>query len=532
MPIVRITIPAEKRALRDKMRALGLGHREIAAEFARRYRLRPRAAWREAHGWSLREAAAQINAYTGTVGLDPGGISSMTAPHLCEHENWPGPGPQPSGRRPSPYLLALLACVYDCTTGDPHPPGRPRATPSRRPAHPRHLQLRSSQSPQRKPSAPATPPTSITCAATTPVRLPAITYRGKPEPGVTARAGIEREVLMAAHEGSDHAEQAERRDIGDATLEQLRADVVRLSLESMTAEPFPVFREMRRVRSRIQAALDRQLWPRDQTELYFLLGALNCLMAVAASDLGYQQAGEELVRAAWAYATAIDHRPLMAHLRLELAGIAYWQRPRQSRDLAQSGLRYLSDGPNAAQLYLQYGRAAARLGDATTARRAIESATEARERAHQDDLLEIGGEFGFSRATQHYMVGSGLLEIPQAESVALEELHRATEMYGAGPGPGEQYGYGSVALAHVDLATALLRAGRLDAAAVALGPALAVSPGQRISAIPQRMGRVRSELARNPYQGSPLATELDEQIEDFTRETIVRDLHDLPGGSD
>jgi hypothetical protein len=42
----------------------------------------------------------------------------------------------------------------------------------------------------------------------------------------------------------------------------------------------------------------RQLWPRDQTELYFLLGALNCLMAVAASDLGYMQAGEELVRAA------------------------------------------------------------------------------------------------------------------------------------------------------------------------------------------------------------------------------------------
>jgi hypothetical protein len=59
-----------------------------------------------------------------------------------------------------------------------------------------------------------------------------------------------------------------------------------------------MFREMRRLCSRIYAALDRQLWPRDQTELYFLLGALNCLMAVAASDLGYTQAGEELVWAA------------------------------------------------------------------------------------------------------------------------------------------------------------------------------------------------------------------------------------------
>ena len=44
---------------------------------------------------------------------------------------------------------------------------------------------------------------------------------------------------MAAHEGSDHAEQAERRDIGDATLEQLRADLIRLSLDSTTAEPLP-----------------------------------------------------------------------------------------------------------------------------------------------------------------------------------------------------------------------------------------------------------------------------------------------------
>ena len=75
------------------------------------------------------------------------------------------------------------------------------------------------------------------------------------------------------------------------------------------------------------------------------------------------------------------------------------------------------------------------------------------------------------------MAGSGLIEIPQAQSVAIEELQRATELYAAGPGPGEQYGYGCVAVAHIDLATALLRAGRLDAAAAALGPVLADLPG-------------------------------------------------------
>jgi hypothetical protein len=97
------------------MRGLGLGYRDIAAELRRRYDLRPRAAWREA---SLVETANRINDFRGQVGLDPGGFAGMTASHLCEHENWPGYGSQPSGRRPTPYLLAVLAAVYDCAVTD------------------------------------------------------------------------------------------------------------------------------------------------------------------------------------------------------------------------------------------------------------------------------------------------------------------------------------------------------------------------------------------------------------------------------
>lgn len=92
---------------------LGLSHRQIAFEFGRRYGLRPRAAWRHACGWSLTEAAEQINAYAARAGLMPrGNTVAMTGPHLCETENWPGPGTKPAGRRPTPYLLALLAAAY------------------------------------------------------------------------------------------------------------------------------------------------------------------------------------------------------------------------------------------------------------------------------------------------------------------------------------------------------------------------------------------------------------------------------------
>ena len=48
MPYAKTSLRREKRDLRDRMRSMGLGYRDIAAEFARRYSLRPRAAWREA----------------------------------------------------------------------------------------------------------------------------------------------------------------------------------------------------------------------------------------------------------------------------------------------------------------------------------------------------------------------------------------------------------------------------------------------------------------------------------------------------
>ena len=559
MAYPKVSLRAEKRALREKMLTAGLGCGDVAAEFGRRYQVRPRAAWREAHGWSLKEAAERINAFRGDIGLDPDGLAGMTATHLCERENWPGPGPEPAGRKPTPRQLAVLAAVYGCAVldlvdmldrehlppadllvldgyrGDVQRPGT-LAQAGASPAEPGTGLAPALGAVAARVGDPALGRFRVLMPFPEPAPMsrsaasPAIAYRGMQEPG-PGGSWVEREVLMTAHEGSEHAEQAERRDIGEATLEQLRADVARLSVESMSAEPLRMFREMRQVRNRIYSALDRRLWPRDEADLYFLLAALQVLMAVAASDLGYPQPAEELARSGWAYATAIDHRPLMAHLRITLAGIAYWQRPRQSRDLAESGLRLLGEGPNAAQLHLQYGRAAARLGDGEAALRAITSANEAREREYHDDLLDIGGEFGFSRATQHYMAGSVAIEIPQGETSAIGELERATSMYSAGPGPDEHYGYGCVALAHADLATSLLRAGQLEAAAAALEPTLAVQPGQRIVSIPERLTRVRAELASSRYHGSPQASELDERIEAFSRDTIVDDLRDLPAGS-
>lgn len=114
MAYAKTSLRKEKRDLRERMRAMGFDYRHVAVEFARQYRLRPRAAWREAYGLSLTEAAAQFNAHCAESGLDPRGTSGMTAAHLCEYENWPGTGQERNIRRPSTYLLAVLASMYGC----------------------------------------------------------------------------------------------------------------------------------------------------------------------------------------------------------------------------------------------------------------------------------------------------------------------------------------------------------------------------------------------------------------------------------
>jgi transcriptional regulator with XRE-family HTH domain len=502
-----VTSPAKTATrLRDQMAKDGFAVSAIVTALTHTHHYRPRIAWRLACGLSQSAAADQYNVRFGTATRAP-----MSASRISAYERWPG-----RGERPAPGVLCGLAEVYGARPADLVDDLDLRHTPE-----PDLRALRDLLRPERDTPAPASPEPG-----------PDIEYRqtqsGSDDSGSTH--AIWEIVTMAAHEGSEHAEHTERRDIGDTTLEQLRADVVRLSHEYLTAEPFPTFQEMRRVRRRMHAALDRRIWPRDQSELYFLLGVLNGLMAAAANGLGHAQAAEELVRAGWVYATAIDHRPLLAQLRIELAGIAYWERPRHSRDLAASGLRYLSDGPNAAQLHLQYGRAAARLGDAEAARRSITAAHEARARDHHDDLLEIGGELVLSLASQHYLAGAGLVEVPGAWREAIAELEQATSLYAAGPGPGEQHSGYCVAIAHIDLATARLRDSQLDAAASALEPVLALRPNRRIASLPQRLHRVRAELAAPAYQGQVLAAEVDERIEVFCQETIVADLEDLPAG--
>ena len=99
---------AELDALRDRMRGLGFGYDEIAAEIGRRYRARPREAYRLAWGWTLEQAAARFNDRAARAEADPQARASLTGSRLSEWEHWPR-----TGRKPSVYALVMLAEIYE-----------------------------------------------------------------------------------------------------------------------------------------------------------------------------------------------------------------------------------------------------------------------------------------------------------------------------------------------------------------------------------------------------------------------------------
>ncbi|WP_147312412.1 hypothetical protein [Thermomonospora umbrina] len=476
----------------------GRSRRAIAREMMRRWGFRPRAAWRYANGLSQETAAGLFNARYDTDGRAP-----MTGTRISAFERWPH-----SGERPRLEVLRGLAVIYETDLTHlvddldlKHLPESHRLT---------MLELIQAREARDK-EVPDEEPT---------------TYAQNSAPGDGLPAAEREVVTLVAHESSEHAERAERRDIGEATLEQFRADVSRLAYEYLTGEPFALLMEMRRVRARIYSALEKRLWPRDQTELYFLLAALNGLMANASQDLGVTPASDELFRAGWAYAIAIDHRPLMGYLRGATANAAYWQgRPRHARDLAASALEYHSDGHGAARLHLVHGRAAAALGDAATARRSIAAARDAAERPNHDDIHDgLGGEYGCAASKRAYLAGSTLADLRGEEPAAIDALLEATALFAAEPE--SERSYGCEAIAHINLAQTQLRSGDLEA--VDLSLVFGLPHSRRIDALEKAFSGVRRELATPRYHGNPLAAELDERIETFIRDTITHDLRELP----
>jgi len=84
--------------------------------------------------------------------------------------------------------------------------------------------------------------------------------------------------------------------------------------------------------------------------------------------------------------------------------------------------------------------------------------------------------------------------------------------------------YGPEALTRIDQACALLQQNDLDGAAAALRPVLNLPPHLRLDLVTQNLAVIRQILAQPTFRDAALARELQEAIETYSRESIVRDL--------
>lgn len=295
----------------------------------------------------------------------------------------------------------------------------------------------------------------------------------------------------------------------DYALATLEHQLARLAGAYVSSPSGPLIPRVRALRDTALGHYQAGARPRHAHDLLVIVGTCELLLAYAAHDSGNSTAA----------LTHLDHAHRCAdyteypHLHSWAAGtrtlIADWQPTPQALELADRVER-LAHGPQSfARITAIKARAAARRGDATTARAALDQLQSHPVDATEDpeDLsAKVGGIFTFPRPKRDYYTASTLVLLGDAEP-ALQHARAAIGAYESGPTA--QRSYGDLTLARADLISAHLLLGDADAALTAIDD-LARTPS------PARIQQLRSALASCTYllARSPVSSMESRQIRD------------------
>ncbi|MEV0090483.1 helix-turn-helix transcriptional regulator [Streptomyces sp. NPDC050738] len=440
---------AQRDALRHEMLDAGCTTAEIAVEMRGRWHMRPREAWRHAHGWTLQEVANRINEGPGMA---------ADASLVSKWEKWPGL----SSRRPSLPVFVALAEVYGCTVENILDIEDRRALPDN------DLRILQHHPQEQGAAEPASSPPPL------PV---------EPE---TDR------VLAAATESASWAQWAEATNVGEIAMEQILADVRTLAHDYLTGDALQLFARTRTLRDRVFALIEGHQPPRQSADLYVSAGYLCGLLAWMSSDLGNLRAADTHGRTAWLCAENAGHDGLRAWVCSTRSKVALWDgRLRDAVNHARRGALVTVDGTVGALLACQEADAWSLLGAAVEAEGALSRAMNARSVMVGGD--EIGGLFSCPEARQENYAAAVHLRIGQP-AAALRETQTALRLLATEP----VRAYGTEAQIHISQATALLGCGQPEGVMEALLPVLAMPPERRMGPVTQRMLELAAAMSRDP----------------------------------
>ena len=337
-----------------------------------------------------------------------------------------------------------------------------------------------------------------------------------------SRRQLSRDELIAvvADESQELGEWAGMSEVADATIEQYAGQVRHLARVFEYEMSFPLLLETRRLRDRVTARL-RGHQRLDQARDLYLLAAQACgLLAWMTGDLGNYRAADTHAWTAWMCAEQAAHDGARAWVRATQAKLAYWDgRYTESAQLAEDGLSYHSPDSARAFLALFGARALARTGQRDAAGRALARADTEQARVSAPDLL--GGVWELTPARHHGLAASTRLLLDQpAEAIA--EAAQAIALASAAPPEGRHL-YAEL-LVRTDQAAAYLRQPDLDGAADTLRPVLDLPADMRTEPLLQQLHRLRQSLALTRCGETPVARQLQDEIETYSREALPRQI--------
>lgn len=304
-------------------------------------------------------------------------------------------------------------------------------------------------------------------------------------------------------------------------MEQLYDDVGQLA-RVCTYRPLPeVIEPLATTQNTLFRLLESRQAPDHARQLYFLAGAMSCLLARASNDLNDPYAALTQARTGFLCADRADHDGLRAMIRAWQAVITYWaNQPYEAVRYAQSGIQFASAARNTSLVWLPAieARAWGRLGNDAKAWELVQHAERLRDQVRPDDLDDIGGLCTFDRARQLFMAADALAWLPERKKLYRRHCEDAVAAFqdSTAAGWSSTFQAGS----HAALAIARIGMDELEGAGEAMAWVLELAVAQRTHPVIQFVRRVRATLASSPMADHH--RELAERIEVFAGASLAR----------
>ncbi|MEU9987847.1 helix-turn-helix transcriptional regulator [Streptomyces sp. NPDC048045] len=313
---------------------------------------------------------------------------------------------------------------------------------------------------------------------------------------------------QAAAQSLNFTDEITKTNVSDVELAVLESTLTEIATDYVHVPLHKVLTNLVRTRDRLFTLLNGRQPPGQTRELFLLTGTSCLLLAHASQNLGDEDAAIAQLQAAWTFAEQADHNDLRAWVKGTTALIAEWSTRRQTAlDYTRQASRLSPGGETRIRIAAIEARAAARIGDRSTAMAALEDLQRAREqKTAPDALTRFGGLLTFPEAKQEYYIG-GTFALLGEHQLAEQHARAAIELYENGPK--EHRSYGDEALARLDIATARIAAGEIEGAGEQLQPILELPTDRRIRQLGDAMHAVARLLQEPRLARSPVARELE-----------------------